>query len=464
LLHSRVAVWLAFALVHGWTMLLGVVLIPARAFWDLDLYRFWMWQGLEQGVWQGIDVAWVYPPGALLPMLVAAAGGTGDGSGYATVWCLAVTLLDAVAVFALLHTPAWAGLRTTRRATTAGAWWWIAFLALLGPVGMGRLDAVLAPIVVVALVLGLRHPWLSSAVLTVAAWIKVAPGALLAPLFLAARRPWRDVVAPAVAVSLAVALLAARLGGLPHIASFLTEQDQRGLQVEAVGATPWLVASLWSDSVVITFNDVIVTYELTGPGTQAVADTIGALFFLALAATVAFLWWRRHALGARLWREPRVGAELLVRGALLVSAVLIVFNKVGSPQYIGWLAPPVAVALALRLPRWRTTALLVAGIAGATQVLFPWAYDGMLLGHPLNTLVLVARNVLLVLLLAHTVRELLRQPADGSADGEDGGSDEAAATKASSAAREVPSSIAVDGSDSSSFHATDASSGPASAR
>ena len=456
--------------VQGWTVLLGVVLIPARAFWDLELYRFWMEQGFQLGVWQGIDVPWVYPPGALLPMLVAAAGGSTDGSGFAVAWSVGVIVLDAIALFALLHTSAWAGRRTSRHSTTDGAWWWVGFLALLGPVGMGRLDAVVAPVVVVALVLGLRHPWLSSALLTVAAWTKVAPGALLAPLFLAARRPWRDVVAPAVAVSLAVMALVTALGGLPHIASFLTEQDRRGLQVEAVGATPWLVASQWSGAVAITFNDTLVTYELVGPGTQAAADAIGGLFFFALAAAVGFLWWRRHRLGARLWRRPRVGAELLVRGALLVTVVLIVFNKVGSPQYIGWLAPPVAVALALRLPRWRTPAVLVAVIAGLTQVLFPWGYDGMLLGHPLNTLVLVARNVLLVVLLVQTTRALLGQPSaeaagdDDDAGSDDAGSDDAAATNASSAARDVPSSIAASGKDSSSDQALDASSGPASAR
>ena len=75
-------------------MLLGVVLIPARAFWDLDLYRWWMWQGLHQGVWQGIDVAWVYPPGALLPMLVAALGGTVGTAGYATAWSLSITAAE----------------------------------------------------------------------------------------------------------------------------------------------------------------------------------------------------------------------------------------------------------------------------------------------------------------------------------------------------------------------------------
>jgi len=461
----------AFVAVHAWTLVLGVLLIPARAFWDLDLYRWWAWQGLHEGTWQGIDSAWVYPPAAWLPILGGSWAGTTSTEGYATAWSLMITALDAVALFALLHTPAWAGRATSRTATTRGAWWWLAFLALLGPVSMGRLDAVVAPVVVVALVLGLRHPWLSSALLTLGAWIKVAPGALIVPLLLAARKPWRDVIAPAAAVSAVVVGTVVALGGSPYLTSFLTEQDQRGLQLEAVGATPWLVGSLLTDRISIVLNQQLVSWELHGPGTQAAADTIGSLFFLALAAATLFLWWRRHELDGLLWVRPRVGAELLVRGALLMATVMIVFNKVGSPQYIGWLAPPVAVALALRLPRWRTSAILLAVIAGTTQIVFPWGYDGITGYHPANVLVLVARNVALVVLLVHTVVELLhrpeeaQQPDEPSAESQpDESRADAAATNASSAARDVPSSIASSDSDSSSVQAFDASSGPASAR
>jgi hypothetical protein len=58
--------------VHGWIALVGTVLIPTQAFWDVDLYRWWMWQGLHQGVWPVLDGDWVYPAGAVLPMLLPA--------------------------------------------------------------------------------------------------------------------------------------------------------------------------------------------------------------------------------------------------------------------------------------------------------------------------------------------------------------------------------------------------------
>ncbi|WP_449386206.1 glycosyltransferase 87 family protein [Cellulomonas soli] len=391
--------------VHAWIAWLGVVAIPDKAFWDLTLYRYWMWQGLEQGQWPALAGDWVYPAGATVPMLVAAVGGTGEGSGYAIAWSAMITVLDAVALAVLLHSP-----RPGRGPhPTAGAWCWLGVTLLLGPVAMGRLDAVVAPLVVVALVLALRSPRTSSALLTAGAWIKVAPGPLLLPVVLAARRPWRDVVLPAAAVSAVVVGSVLVGGGGTHLLSFLGEQDGRGLQLESVGGTPWLVAALWTPQVERTYNAQIVTFELHGPGAQGMADVLGALFALGLLACAALLWWVRRRAGAAFWDDAELRAAFVVRGAMLIATALIVLNKVGSPQYIGWLGPPVAVALALGLPGWRRTAALVLGIAAATQGVFPWGYDWILGGTPSVTLVLVARNVALVVLLVHSARELVRE-------------------------------------------------------
>jgi hypothetical protein len=407
LLRSPLALWTAFAAVHGWLILVGVFWLPADTFWDIDLYRWWMWQGLHQDVWPVLSGPWVYPAGAIVPMFAAALGGTGYGVGYSLTWSLWLTFFNALGVLALLHAPRVAGHRHAAR-TLAGAWWWVAFTALLGPVAMGRLDAVIAPIVVGALVLALRHPRVASALLTAGAWVKVAPGALLLPLLLVVRRK-RDVVVPAALVSAGVVLAVALGGGLQHVLSFLTEQDRRGLQIEAVGATPWVVASLWRPDIELVLNDQLITWEVAGPGAQGAADVLGALFYLGLAAAAGFLWWCSRRLGPRLWSDETARAQLLLRGALLVATLLIVLNKVGSPQYVGWIAPPVAVALALRLPGWGRTAALVAATAAATQVVFPWGYSHITGGGGGLTLVLVARNVALVVLVVLVVRGLLRE-------------------------------------------------------
>jgi hypothetical protein len=397
LLRSRTAAWGAFLAVHAWLAFLGVVVIPNQAFWDLQLYRYWMWLGVHVSQWPGLEAAWVYPAGATIPMLVAGAGGLGYGSGYAIAWSLMITALDAAALAVIMR----------RRNGLAAAWWWAAFLFLLGPVAMGRLDAVVAPLVVVGLLWGLDRPAVASFLLTVGAWIKVAPGALLAPLFLASRRPWRDVVVPAAAFSAIAVGTVVGLGGGAYAFSFLFEQGARGLQIESVGATPWLLVALFSKSITRWMNQDINTWEIYGPGTAQMASLLGVLFDLAIVAVAVLLWRRRQTMGDRLWTDRAERHELLVRGALVMTLAMLVVNKVLSPQYIGWLAGPVVVAVAVGLPGWDRTRKMILAVAGATQAIFPYLYGQITYGGAGTTLVLAARNVALVVLLVWSVKALL---------------------------------------------------------
>lgn len=427
LLRSRAALWTAFLAVHAWIAYVGTVLIPTKAFWDVDLYRWWMWQGLHQGVWPVLDGDWVYPAGAVVPMLLPALVVDAVGTRvYAVAWSVLITALNAVAVGVLLRSarsrpappegsPVRGAVVTDPRHDPAlGAWWWLAFVLLLGPVAVGRLDAVVAPVVVVALALALRHPVVASALLTAGAWIKVAPGALLLPLVLVLRRPWRHLVLPAAAVCVVVAGAVAAGGGLGHLTSFLTEQGERGLQLESVAATPWVLAGLGSDAVHVVLNDAITTWEIAGPGTAATAAALGLVLPVALAAATALLAWVRLRAG-----DALDTAGFLARGALLIAVVLILANKVGSPQFIGWLAGPVVVGLARPgasgPSSWRTPAVLVLVIAALTQWVFPIAYEGITAQLPTPSLVLVVRNVLLVVLVVVVVRDLVRTATTTSA-------------------------------------------------
>lgn len=404
-------VWLVFAAAHLWLTFLGTDLLAAASFGDVDLYRRWVRLGLEGGTWPVLDDPWVYPAGALLPMLAAAATGVTPDAPYALTWCALVTALDALAVALLLRQPH----------GHAAALWWLGFLTLLGPVAVGRLDSVVAPLTTVALLLALARPRAATALLTLGAWVKVAPGAAVVPLLLAARRPWREVVLPGAAVCAAVVGTVAALGGAPRVASFVLEQETRGLQLEAVAATPWLVAGLWSRAVDRVYDRTLVTFEVQGPGTQATADALGVVLLVAVAAATALLVVCRRRDGARFWQDDVLRGDFVVRGTLVLTLVLIVANKVGSPQFVSWLAPPVAVALALGRPWWGRTAAALLGVAAATQWVYPWWYGDVVTGWPLATLVLAARNVALVVLLVVAVRHLVRPPGPAASHAADPG-------------------------------------------
>ncbi|MCL3859690.1 hypothetical protein [Actinotalea sp. K2] len=391
-ISHRLALVAGFLAVHGWLTWLGTVAVPGEAFHDVDLYRSWARQGLDHGWWPVLDTPWVYPAGAvvvvLLPGLVAS-----TPLGYALVWCALVTAVDAAVVVLLVRT-----------GRPAAAWWWLGFLVLLGPVAVGRLDAVVVPLMIVALLHARTRPRWAAALLTAGAWVKVAPGALMLPLVVAARRPVRDVVLPAAVVCAVVVAAVTAGGGLSRIATFLTTQQGRGLQIEAVGATPWMVAAGAGDPhVTVALDPALVTYQVTGPGTALTAlvlDVVLVGSVLTVALTLAVARRRGRAL------------DVLLPGALTLLAVLVVANKVGSPQLVGWLAAPVVVMLhrthddpPVAADR-RVVAVLVLGAAGLTQVLFPWGYPSLLAGDPWATGVLVVRNLMLVVVLGCAVRLL----------------------------------------------------------
>lgn len=408
LLGSRAAVWASFVVVHGWLAVVGVVLLPMQAFWDVDLYRFWAAVALDLGRWPVLDVPWVYPVGAVVPVVAPGLTGARTTAGYATAWCVLVTVLDALAVAVLLRTSP-AG-RPARAAVPHGVWWWLAFLLALGPVALGRLDAVVAPLCVLALVTAARRPALAAVLLTVGAWIKVAPGALLLPLVAVARRPVRTVVLPAALACAVVVGAVAAGGGLARIAGFVTEQGRRGLQVESVAATPWVLAGLVDDRVRIDLDPRLTTWEITGPGTSTAVAVLDVALPLAVAALAAIL---LRGAAARAVRCRTTPDDVLLWGALTASAVLLVTNKVGSPQLVGWLAPPVVAALTL-VPtgparrRWTAVGAGVLGIAALTQVVFPLGSDAVVRGDALLGSVLAVRNAGLVAVLVVALAGLRR--------------------------------------------------------
>jgi len=98
---------------------------------------------------------------------------------------------------------------------------------------------------------------------------------------------------------------------------------------------------------------------------------------------------------------------------MMVTA-FIVFNKVGSPQFIIWLAPVIIAGLTHDWNRWKVPAALLMGIGITTFVIYPLFYTPLIHAHPVMAAILTTRNVLLVVLLWWSVQrtaELGRKPA-----------------------------------------------------
>ncbi|WP_303755806.1 hypothetical protein, partial [Acinetobacter baumannii] len=102
-----------------------------------------------------------------------------------------------------------------------------------------RIDAITVPIAVIGGLWLVSRPAVGAALLTIGAWIKIWPGALALAAVVALRARVRVLVAAAV-VSVGVVATLLLLGADTEVLGFLTEQTGRGLQIEAVAATPFL--------------------------------------------------------------------------------------------------------------------------------------------------------------------------------------------------------------------------------
>lgn len=394
------SLWLGFTLVHAVAIWQSWVWEP-MIYGDVHLYEAWARQGLDGSWWVVLDTDWVYPIGAILPIVLPALF-TGDSTAYDVVWAALVTTLNALALLALGH---------ARPRGRAAAWFWLAFLLALGPIFIGRLDGIIAPIMLVALVVAARHPAAAMALATVGAWIKIAPGAVAVALAATSRRLTRDVLVPGALVTGAVIVWALIGGAGVRVLDVFGQQSERGLQVESVAATPFLVARLQGWPVEVDWNDRIYTYEVLGETAGQVARTLD-LVLAGAVVVVALLGW----LAAR--RRPDLVGDVFLLTAAAGLVALIVFNKVGSPQFIGWIGPPVAAGIALaagdrrRGWGWRWTwlppALGVLLTAYLTQEIYPRQYGEYLGGWPHMVWMGVARNGLVVLLLVGAVVRLVQ--------------------------------------------------------
>lgn len=385
--------WIAFAIVHIAVGVLGFVLHNQPMGDVNNVYDPWSTSAIEGGAIVGITESWVYPQLALVPMVLAQ--GFAWIAGYEVAWAILVTLCDAAA-FAMLVG------RGRSSGRTAAAWFWIAFIALLGPVGMYRLDAITVPLALAGSLWLVGRPWLGSILLAVATWIKVWPAALLAAAVIAVRRRLA-VVGGAVVVSAMTLAAVFAAGGGGHAFGFITDQTDRGLQLEAP-VSAWYLwgAVLGIPESFIYYDGDLLTYQVSGPHADAVIAVMTPLLITAMVAVAA--------LGAyRAWRGSSF-VRLFPPLALALVLVFILLNKVGSPQYMTWIIAPLAVGLVIDRHRWWGPAALGLVMAGLTQVVYPIAYHYLLSAHVLGAIFLTARNALVAVLLVWAIVRVARVP------------------------------------------------------
>lgn len=302
-----------------------------------------------------------YPVPAVWWLMLSAALSHDETETYRTWFAVLMLCVDGLFLLALRR------LAASPRAVTA---WLVAGVAI-GPLILLRFDLLTGSAVAVALLLSVPRPRLAAVLMVVATGIKVWPGVLVGLVGAAGRRH-RSYVAAAGVTSVVLVVASAASRGWERFLAPLSYQADRGLQVESLAAFPSMV--LWAlhvDGFSVGYP-ASLAFEISGPGTVLA----GALTTVASAAALAWTLWATAALWRGTARPDLVAAAAWAM--LSCISLLVLSNKVFSPQYMMWLLPLVVVVLAVTHEQAaRTCTYLALAAAVAAQALYPWLYTSV---------------------------------------------------------------------------------------
>jgi uncharacterized membrane protein len=333
----------------------------------------------------GVD----YPPGALPAFVIPSLwAGPSHFSRYQQLFDVEMALCGAVIVRLVGFVLERLNASTARIATGVA----IAATAplLLGSIMLSRYDlwpAMVTAAAVAALVAGRGR--IAFALLGLAIAVKLYAG-ILVPVALAyiwRRRGHKEAL---VCVAALAAVLVACFGPFlvlaPHgLSDSIIRESSRPLQIESLGSSLLLAAHQLTGTTIT----VVTSYgsqNLVGsiPDLLATLQTVAQAILLLL---ILILFLRRPA-------EP----EALVLACAASVCAFVASGKVLSPQFLIWLVPLVAI---LRGRRGLPAGALLVAVMVLTQVLVPHRYFKLAFElTPTETWLLVARNLLLVILVA----------------------------------------------------------------
>ncbi len=221
--------------------------------------------------------------------------------------------------------------------------------------------------------------------------------AFLGPVFFGARlfeRRWQSALAMVVAAAVTVGsvfvglyLFAGREGF-----SFLLYQADRGVEIESLAGGLALLAHAYGiEAARIFFGFGAAQVESPVIGQSALLLTVfNWAIVLAVIGTAA---WRFRA---DVRATGSVAPQTVVAYLVATLLVVILTNKVLSPQYLVWLMPFAAL-----MPRRQSLLLVV--ITALTTLIYPMGWQTLMSAHQSTVVALNVRNLLLVVLLVWVI-------------------------------------------------------------
>jgi len=357
---------------------------------DVSAYYIAVFNETLTGTMYGVNTEWVYPAGALIPIMIAGGLGVLLGGHYSAGWVLMVTILNftATLIAGRQYSLGWKQLLIFS----------IIPVALTG-VFYYRLEGFVIPLTIIAIMLARKYKQLAYILLTVGVLIKIWPIAVIAALWLMSDEKIKDIMKVA-GYTLVMLLPSIILGGWNIISSFLIQQNMRGVQVESLYAL-----FLFLQGGVGYHDDNINTYQIVvNPVNGEIISYFSTISILAVLIVAAVLGFTKY------WRTPATASEAWLLGNIIII-VLIVFNKVGSTQFTAWLTITLLTMYVYNqsslFKNQYVTVILAANIFSG--LIYPHFYGHLLEAHWVGIALLALKHLALLTLLVYMIVDYVKQ-------------------------------------------------------
>ena len=378
-------------------LIITLVLPYPEGIWlkgDVDLYNFWA-KGLVQGIFPIDDSMWQYPPLAgivfAIPQWIVGNSLTG--------FIAFMAIFDLLILITLLIT----GLNrfNTNSNTTSfyglsGAWFWVLWPIVMGPLTLTRFDVVptfFALLALIALSNKNVRPFLSGFLLSIGALVKLWPMLLLVI--------YPKAVLTKVStsfISTAVLFLLFMSTWSVGFTNFLNNQSSRGLQVESIAASPFVLAKFLGKNVEYPFQ--YGSLEVNAQFASQIAVMLNLLTIIVFAVILVLNY------------QNRLNYLDLVDKSLVIVMISISLSRVFSPQFWVWIGGLAALALINKETKLKKVIILLTISAFLTQLIYPGQYIQLLSGDFFATLLQLTRVTLFVWALIMGTKLLLK-PTSG---------------------------------------------------
>ena len=271
----------------------------------------------------------------------------------------------------------------------AGAWFWVIWPILMGPLLLTRFDLVPTWFAILGLIaIYEKRINLAGFLIAIGSLLKLWPILILSIID---KKTLRKIISPFVfsCILILIFIEFISVGSF----SFLENQSSRGLQVESIVAIIYVIFKLLGGNVEYPFRYGSLEVEAIFANQIATILNISTVAFFLILLILNI--------------KGKLNVLNIFEKSLIVIIFAIGLSRVFSPQFWIWIGGLSALVILFKESKLNKVVLILAGSAFLTQILYPALYVGLLNGDLFPSIIQILRIILFISAMTLSFKLLL---------------------------------------------------------